>query len=171
METLEKEVTEKTQMINELQQQNAQMKHSSCLSQNKLCTVKQALDNLLSESITDPEFNEFNNQFKFIVAQYSSLLSSPDHYSINPDNNEITIHTELFDNYDSSDPTILNNLAHFKDQLKVKLELDYTIRLERRNSVGRGRKSSIPGLSKKRQLEIKSPDANVKRSPSNHSRK
>ena len=172
METLEKEVSEKTRLYNELQQQHAQLKHSSGLSQSKLCTTRQALDNLLSENITDPQFNEFHNLFKFIVAQYSSLLSSPDHYFINPDKNEVTIHTELFENVnEKSDPTISKNLAHFKEQLKIKLELDCTKRLERRNSVGRGRASSIPGLCKKRQLEIKSPDVNAKRAPSNNSRK
>ena len=168
-ESLEKEVSEKDQVISEQQQKHVQLKLSSDLSLNKLCTAKQALDNFLSDNIGSPDFNEFHPAFKFIVAQYSSLLSSPDHYSTNPDNNEVTIQTKLFENHNSSDPTVSKNLEHFKDQLKIKLELDCAKRLERRNSIGRGRSNSICSLSKKRQLEMQSSHSNAKRSPSTHS--
>ena len=149
---------------------HAQAKRFCDLSLNKLCTAREALDNFLSDNISDPQFDEFHPSFKFIVAQYSSLLSSPDHYSINPENNEVTIITELFANIDGSDPVVSKNLEHFRDQLKLKLELDCAKRIERRNSVGRGRKSSIPSKSKKRQLDVQNSDTNAKRSPSTHDR-
>ena len=146
------------------------MKRNNELSLNKLCIARVALDNFLSDNISDPEFNEFHPSFKFIVAQYSSLLNSPDHYTVNSENNEVTIHTELFANNDGSDPIVSKNLEHFQDQLKLKLELDCAKRFEWRNSVGRGMKSSIPSKSKKRQLDVQTSDTTAKRSPSTHDR-
>ena len=170
MENLEKDVSEKNQMINEQQQQHVQLKLFCDLSTNKLSTAKMALVNFLCDNISNPDFNEFHPSFKFIIAQFSSILSSPDDYSSNPDNKEVTLHTQIFEERPNCDPVTSKNLEFFRKQLKHKLELDCAVRLERRNSVGRGRKSSIPGLSKKRHLDANSPDANAKRSPSNHSR-
>ena len=166
--SLQKKIEKSDKLINENNQVQAQMKRNNELSLNKLCIARVALDNFLSDNISDPEFNEFHPSFKFIVAQYSSLLSSPDHYTVNSENNAVTIHTELFENIDGSDPVVSKNLEHFQDQLKLKLELDCAKRVERRNSVGRGRNSSISSKSKKRQLDILTSDTTAKRSPSTH---
>ena len=150
IERLNRKLNERDNISKENDQIHAQMKHLCDLSFNKLSTAREALDNFLSDNIHDPQFDEFHPSFKFIVAQYSSLLNSPDHYSVNPENNEVTILTELFACIDRSDPVVSKNLEHFQDQLKLKLELDCAKRVERRNSVGRGRKSSIPSKSKKK---------------------
>ena len=73
----------------------AQMKRNNELSINKLCIARVALDNFLSDNISDPEFNEFHPSFKFIVAQYSSLLNSPAHYTVNTEKNKVTMPNQL----------------------------------------------------------------------------
>ena len=115
--SLQKKVKQSDDFINENNKIQAQMKRNNELSLNKLCIARVALDNFLSDNLSDPEFNEFHPSFKFIVAQYSSLLNSPDHYTVNSENNEVTIHTELFANNDGSDPIVSKNLEHFRGQL------------------------------------------------------
>ena len=67
------------------------------------------------------------------MTQYSALLFTPDCYTADAEKGEITLNDSLFSKISS--PETKDRLDLFKEQLKTKLQIDLSVRKERRNSI------------------------------------
>ena len=106
----------------------------------------------------DPNFDEFSASLKFLVTQYSTLLYSPDGYTVDVATSEVHINDSCFSSI--TDATLQPKLDILRKQLKEKLQHDLNVRKERRDSlsgrprtfsggpVKRNSKSSAGGLPK-----------------------
>ena len=103
----------------------------------------------LIENLCSKEIDEFDASFKFLVSQYSSLLFTPECYTVNPDTNVVMLDDNLFSDLVKDNPSLNDKIDNFKQHLKDKLTLDLSIRKERRLSLGSAR-SRLPSLSSKR---------------------
>ena len=129
----EKQTEEDLRKAQAAEQKAFQTKRSADLARNKISTATECLDMYLKDNLKDPKFDEFSPAYQFLVTQYAALLFTPDLYTINPDTNQITLSENLFSKIDSPDSQ--ERLVHFKDQLKLKLQHDQSVRRERRNSI------------------------------------
>ncbi len=112
------------------------MKRSGDLAKNKITTATECLDMFLRENLKKPNFKDFDPTFHFLVTQYSTLLYSPDFYTVDIDKKEVTLSEELFANLTIPDPKEKERLSLFKKELVDKLVMDLSVRQDRRNSVG-----------------------------------
>ena len=103
----------------------------------------------LIDNLNDKEIDEFHPSFKFLVSQYSSLLFTPECYTVNSENCEVTLSELLFSELMIANPGISEKIKKFKHHLKEKLSLDYSVRRERRLSSGAFR-SRLPSAPLKR---------------------
>ena len=111
-------------------------KRASDLARNKISTATEGLNMYLEENLSKEYFDEFNPAFMFLVSQFSSLLYQPECFTVNNDTNEVTLADNLFHMIKKSDSIATENLKHFKLKLEQKLSLDFSVRKERRNSIG-----------------------------------
>ena len=144
--TMEKEVEENRK---NLEQRLHQAKRNGDLAKNKITTATECLDMFLVDNLKQKDFDEFDQSFKFLVTQYSSLLFTPECYTVNPDSCEVTISENLFSDIVTANPEISDKVCSFKKHLKEKLSLDFSVRRERRLSTGSFR-SRLPSMSTKR---------------------
>ena len=102
---LVKQVEESTTETDELNkkaqaadQKHFHMKRSGDLAKNKITTATECLDMFLRENLKKANFQDFGPTFYFLVTQYSTLLYTPDFYSVDFDKKEVTLSEELFAN-------------------------------------------------------------------------
>ena len=138
---MEKKFEEKSADLDEavkkasaMEQKHFQTKRSVDLARNKISTATAGLDMFLKENIKLATFDEFSPEFQFLITQYSSLLITPECYTVNPESSVVTMSKELFINLADSNPKHTEKLLMFKEKLKDKLEYDLSVRKERRNS-------------------------------------
>lgn len=124
-------------------------KRSSDLARNKIATATECLNMYLIENLCSKEVDEFDPSLKFLVSQYSSLLFTPECYTVNPDTNDVMLCENLFSDLLRDNPCLKDKIDNFKQHLKDKLTLDLSIRKERRLSLGSVR-SRLPSMSSKR---------------------
>ena len=132
-----------------LEQRLHHTKRNGDLARNKISTATECLDMYLVDFLKSNEIDEFNPSLKFLVSQYSSLLFTPECYTVNAENCQVVLSKSLFSNLVDSNIEISEKIDSFKDHLKEKLSLDYSVRRERRLSTGSFR-SRLPSASIKR---------------------
>ena len=132
-----------------LEQRLHQTKRNSNLARNKISTATECLDFFLADYLNNNDIDEFNPSFKFLVSQYSSLLFTPECYTVNTENCQVVLSESLFSNLVRSNSEISDKIKYFKNHLTDKLSLDYSVRRERRLSTGSFR-SRLPSASTKR---------------------
>ena len=167
--SLEKTLKEKEEQAEEerkaAEQKHFQAKRFVDLAKNKISTATNCLDMYLMENLKDSNFDEFSPSFMFLVTQYAALLFTPDCYSINIETNTVTMDKDLFQHLPGLDANSTENLNLFKIRLKEKLELDLTVRKERRNSttmlprprtnsIKRSSDTSISNSNKAKQVKV-----------------
>ena len=126
-----------------------QAKRNGDLAKNKISTATECLDMFLIDNLKSRELDESDPLLKFLVTQYSSLLYTPECYSVNSDNCEVLLSELLFADLIAANPEISDKVRKFKTHLKEKLSLDYSVRRERRLSTGSFR-SRLPSIPTKR---------------------
>ena len=109
----------------------------------------------LGETLMTEKVDEFSTTFKFLVSQYSSLLFTPEGYTVDPDTNLITLNENLFSDLKGDDnfDFVKEKVKVFENHLKEKLSMDLSIRRERRLSSVSLNRSRLPSLSTKRSHE------------------
>ena len=86
------------------------------------------------------EVNEFDSCFPFLVSQYSSLLFTPECYTVDPTTNVVVLNKNLFKDLKGGEFSLKNSIEVFEQHLIDKLTADLSIRRERRlSSVGQAR--------------------------------
>ena len=134
-----------------LEQRLHQTKRTSDLARNKILTATECLDMFLVDYLKNNNIDEFDPSFKFLVTQYSSLLFTPKCYSVDTENCQVVLSETLFSNIAETNSDISEKIDTFKNHLKEKLSLDFSVRRERRLSMGSGSiRSRIPSVSIKR---------------------
>ena len=129
----------------EYDQKLSHAKRHTELTNNRINTATKGLDMFLIENLKSEDFNEFSSSFKFMVSQYSTLLSTPEGYTVDQDSNTVVLSDSLFSDILVSHPAMTDKVSEFKCHLKNKLSHDLLIRKERRNSSNhRPRLLSIP---------------------------
>ena len=103
----------------------------------------------LVDFLRSNDIDEFNPSFKFLVSQYSSLLFTPECYTVNADNCQVVLSESLFEKIINSHSDISDKVDSFKNHLKDKLSLNFSVRRDRRLSTGSFR-SRLPSASIKR---------------------
>ena len=103
----------------------------------------------LIDNLKNREVDEFDPFFKFLVTQYSNLLYTPECYTVNTENCEVTLSEQLFSNVIAANPDVSEKVNIFKSHLKEKLSHDFSVRRERRLSTGSFR-SRLPSIPTKR---------------------
>ena len=159
LETVEKEL-EETRHTSD--QRLHQYKRSSDLAKNKIATATRCLNMYLGETLMTEKVDEFSTTFKFLVSQYSSLLFTPEGYTVDPDTNSITLNENLFSDLKGDDnfDFVKEKVKVFENHLKEKLSMDLSIRRERRlSSIGSGAR---PRLLSTSDLEMKVLRADLK---------
>jgi len=131
---LRKDLMESQAAVHSSDQKLHHAKRSTELARNKISTATDGLNMYLHENLSKEYFDEFNPVFKFLVSQFSTLLYQPDCYTVNGENGEVKLADDLFAEIENSDPSVKENIMHFKDHLARKLSHDLSIRKERRNS-------------------------------------
>ena len=132
-----------------LEQRLHQAKRNSDLAKNKICTATECLDMFLIDYLKSKDIDEFDQSFKFLVTQYSSLLYTPECYTVNAQTSQVTLSDDLFSDLADKNSDISDKISTFKSHLKDKLSLDYSVRRERRLSSTSSR-SRLPSFSSKR---------------------
>ena len=131
---LKKDLQESIAAVHSSDQKLHHAKRSNELAKNKISTAIAGLTMYLRENLSKEYFDEFNLIFKFLVSQFSTLLNQPDCYTVNCETNEVKLAEDLFIEIEKTDPSVKENLKHFKDHLANKISHDLSIRKERRNS-------------------------------------
>ena len=95
----------------------------------------------LTEYLMCNEINEFDSSFKFLVSQYSSLLYTPECYTVDPTTNVVVLNKCLFkDLKEAENFSLSKSIEVFEQHLIEKLSADLSVRRERRlSSVGQPR--------------------------------
>ena len=107
---------------------------------------------------------KFNHSFKFLVAQYSSLLNQPECYRIDPDTKEVKLSDSLFsDIIDDAEPIVADRISDFKKHLLHKITHDLSVRNERRLSSSLPRTRTLSNSTKRSADENKSSKSKVAR--------
>lgn len=132
-----------------LEQRLHQARRNGDLARIKISTATECLDMFLVDNLKNKELSEHDPSMKFLVTQYSSLLFTPDCYTVNSDSCEVTLSELLFSDLIAANPEISDKVSKFKVHLKEKLSLDYSVRRERRLSTGSFR-SRLPSILTKR---------------------
>ena len=132
---LKKDLKESLAAVHSSDQKLHHSKRANELAKNKISTATAGLNMYLRDNISKEYFDEFNPVFKFLVSQFSTLLYQPDCYSVNCETHEVKLAEDLFIEIEKSDPSVKENLSHFKDQLANKIAMDLSIRKERRTSI------------------------------------
>lgn len=163
--TVEKEL-EETRHASD--QRLHQYKRSSDLAKNKIVTATRCLNMYLGETLMTEKVDEFSTTFKFLVSQYSSLLFTPEGYTVDPDTNSITLNENLFSDLKGDDnfDFVKEKVKVFENHLKEKLSMDLSIRRERRLSSVSLNRSRLPSLSIKRSHEESNGNPNKLSRPS-----
>ena len=90
IESMETEIESKEKEAEEakkgLERRLHQALRNGDLAKNKISTATECLDMFLVDNLKSKEFDEFDSSFKFLVTQYSSLLCTPDYYTVNTEN-------------------------------------------------------------------------------------
>ena len=99
--------------------------------------------------------DEFSPTFKFLVSQYSSLLFTPECYTVDPDSNVVTLNENLFSDLkgENNFDFVIEKVKVFENHLKEKLSMDLSIRRERRLSSVSLSRSRLPSVSAKQSHE------------------
>ena len=152
LETIEKELEEARHSSD---QRLHQYKRSSDLAKNKIATATRCLNMYLGETLMTEKVDEFSTTFKFLVSQYSSLLFTPECYTVDPDTNSISLNENLFSDLKGDDnfDFVKEKVKVFENHLKEKLSMDLSIRRERRLSSVTLNRSRLPSISTKRSHE------------------
>ena len=79
-----------------LEQRLHQSKRNGDLARNKIATATECLDMYLVDFLRSNDIDEFNPSFKFLVTQYSSLLFTPDCYTVIIENCQVIVSDSLF---------------------------------------------------------------------------
>ena len=103
----------------------------------------------LVEHLKSKDIDEFDQPFKFLVSQYSTLLYTPECYTANAQTSQVTLSEELFSDIADKHSDISEKIETFKTHMKNKLSFDYSVRRERRLSSSSSR-SRLPSISTKR---------------------
>ena len=134
-----------------LEQRLHQTKRNSDLARNKISTATECLDRFLVDFLKNNEIDEFDPSFKFLVTQYSSLLFTPECYTVDADNGQVILSESLFSSIVEANSELSDKINAFRNHLKDKLSLDFTVRRERRLSMNSGSyRSRLPSVSTKR---------------------
>ena len=133
LEEQQKQMENDLKTTQENEQKHFNAKRAGDLARNKINTATKCLDKYLEDNLCDPTFDEFSPVLKFLVTQYSALLYSPDFYLVNSETNEVILTGDFL--LDLETPETKDKLDIFKEELKSKLELDLSVRRERRISI------------------------------------
>ena len=102
----------------------------------------------LTEYLMSHEINEFDSSFKFLVSQYSSLLYTPECYTVDPTTNVVILNKNLFSEFKGGkDFDLTNSIEIFEQHLVDKLSADLSIRRERRLS-SIGQRPRLPSIKR-----------------------